>query len=985
MPPVDPIGNPIINTPYAPPAWHWSLDPEFRACAPAVAGRRPSGAYLSVPQSQSPRVHAGLNTAQSCQQIEPHRRINAIRAAVQAWRADRYPGVSPATAALIDHWNNPDSEGLQPFFCQRDAVETAIFLTEAPDDRRQPFVRSLDQLNAQHNDGIPRMALKLATGTGKTLVMAMLILWQARTGSCQDFVILVPNLTIRDRLRELQAGSPLYDPLRPKGDRTHFRVTIINFQAWQPRAGVGIDGTMTKAQMRAVGLDAARYMQATQESEDEMIDRLLAAHRGQDRLCVLNDEAHHCYNGDRAGGSQIEGESGKEETHAMVWFGALQALHARNRLSQVFDLSATPMWLRRPTIGEPSVLFPWTVSDYPLVDAIEAGLVKIPRVPIRDESGADSPAFRNLHTAVKDVLGSADLPPKGHPLPSIMEDALDRMVKDYEHTCNGYEAHNILPILIIVADTIKTAERLFAEFGGWRREGTWIAGRFPILSNITADGAMKSTPPTLLVHSRMDENQDGTLAGTVRNSDNAAIHVRDDALTAAQRMDAIRTLFNTAGQPGKPGAHLRCIVSVGMLTEGWDAKTVTHVVGYRSFGSDLLCEQVAGRALRRSVQLEPGAPETTEYANIIGIPFHYMQATEAGEPGVRKERWTVHTVPGRADRRIDLPRIKGWRRPRPGRTARLITPLGPLPELPPTGGVGQVNLSGEVGAERTFDDDVREQTALWQLAERVRLRCGPNPDDGETLPRGCMESFASVVRATETYLQFQALQARDHRTDAGLQAISDDIVHHLQWDDANDPILAIMDDPATVSTADRHFETTLLRFPADLTRTLERSELNAAACHSTFECSVADLLEKVPGVDAWLRNFRLGWSIPWHDPVLARWHDYEPDFVARVPRADSGRPAHLIIEVKGVRNLHADEKMRAAQNWCERVTSGATGQPLGHWACVMIDDSRDAGARLTHAVNALRTGRADQKEASHGPNTAPGLPPRHCPALPRAQ
>ena len=177
-----------------------------------------------------------------------------------------------------------------------------------------PFIEKLGKLNAQHNDGIPRIALKLATGTGKTLVMAMLMLWQAKNGYCRDFVIFVPNLTIRARLAEIRGGSPLYEQLRPKGDRTRLRVTVINFQAWQPRSGVGIEGSMTKEQMRAMGLDAERYKDATTESEDEMIDRLLAAHRGHGHLCVLNDEAHHCYNGERAGGSRIEGESNKEET-----------------------------------------------------------------------------------------------------------------------------------------------------------------------------------------------------------------------------------------------------------------------------------------------------------------------------------------------------------------------------------------------------------------------------------------------------------------------------------------------------------------------------------------------------------------------------------------------------------------------------------------------------------------------------------------------
>ena len=196
-----------------------------------------------------------------------------------------------------------------------------------------------------------------------------------------------------------------------------------------------------------------------------------------------------------------------------------------------------------------------------------------------------------------------------------------------------------------------------------------MPGRFPVLSNIdNATGFIKSSPPTLLVHSRMDESDTDTgLAGKMAESDNAAVHIADEDLTAKQRMDRIRELFKTAGQAGQPGERLRCIVSVGMLTEGWDAKTVTHVVGYRNFGSDLLCEQVAGRALRRSVVPEPGGRLGVEYANIIGIPFHYMQATEKGEPGDPKDPWIVYAVPGRAKLRMELPRIAESRAAEPSR------------------------------------------------------------------------------------------------------------------------------------------------------------------------------------------------------------------------------------------------------------------------------------------------------------------------------
>ena len=765
----------------------------------------------------------------------------------------------------------------------------------------------------------------------------------------------VPNLTIRSRLEELASGSPIYNDLRPTGDRTRFRVTVINFQAWQRRANVGIEGSLTEKQKERIGLDATSYRESTTESEEEMIARLLAAHRGRDNLCIMNDEAHHCYNGSRARGARISGESAREESEAMMWFGALQTLHERGRVAQVYDLSATPMWLRRPTHKEPSVLFPWTVSDYPLVDAIEAGLVKIPRVPIRDESGSDLPVFRNLHTAVRNEFGKALLPDKGNPLPKIVEDALVRMLADYNRIRQVYEARGITPILIVVADTIKNAERLFAELGGWRAEnGMWSEGR-SVLSNVDHQGHIKSRPPTLLVHSRMDEtDKDTKLAGRADDSDNAAVHAPDDELTAIERMNIVRELFNTAGKPGGRGEHLRCIVSVGMLTEGWDAKAVTHVVGYRNFGSDLLCEQVAGRALRRSVVPEPGMDQSAEYANIVGIPFLNMPAIEKGDPGRSKERWAVYTVPDRKHLRIKLPRLRGWRRDHPGPHASLCSPLAPF-DCRQSPSTGDVSLRGEGGEELalTEQDAGREQTARWQLARRVLNRCKVEYGGDISLSR--LESFASVVRAVEAYLPLRDIHATQLTTDALVEAVSADIVKHLDWSDAQERIVAVLDDPDHVNTGARGFETTLLRYPEQDGSMTFRSELNAAACHSELERQVANLLDHVEAVDAWVRNFRLGWTIPWHDPVHARWHEYEPDFVARMALERSeAAVGHLVIEVKGRPDIRSDEKARAAHEWCQRLTDGAVAGVGGPWLFVMIDQPETMGADLAAAIGKLR-------------------------------
>ena len=535
------------------------------------------------------------------------------------------------------------------------------------------------------------------------------------------------------------------------------------------------------------------------------------------------------------------------------------------------------------------------------------------------------PAFRNLYTAVKEELGKTPLPEKGSSLPRMVEDALVRMLGDYERIRQVYEARGITPILIVVADTIKNAERLFAELGGWRgNKGKWVQGRFSILSNADDMGRVKSEPPTLLVHSRMDETEkDEKLAGKVSESDNSAVHAPDETMSAAERMNVVRALFNTAGKKGEPGEHLRCIVSVGMLTEGWDAKAVTHVVGYRSFGSDLLCEQVAGRALRRSVVPEPGVDQTAEYANIVGIPFLNMQATEKGDPGYSKERWAVYTVPGRADQRLELPRVRGWRRDQPGPRASLRTPLDKL-KARPVGGTGEVSLLGEGGKELTLspEDAEREQTARWRLAVRVLDRCKVDYNLEPSLSR--LESFASVVRAVEAYLKTRGIRATQLTTEANIQVVSADIAKHLVWSDTQARIIAAMDSPDHAILAGLHFETTLLRYPEREGNLTARSELNAAACHSDFERQVARLLDRLEGVDAWVRNFRLGWTIPWHDPIHARWHEYEPDFVARVgPKTSFELPGHLVIEVKGEPDVRSDEKARAAREWCRRLTNGA--------------------------------------------------------------
>ena len=224
--------HPILNSPYACPTRHWELDEHGQPTQKILEHRRKAEFITPIPKPKKQKSKAeakqqdfifdeGKGLSDTQQQYDPTSLINKIRAEVELWRAWPNPGqwqVSPVTTLLLQHWRHHDFSGVRPFFCQLEAVETAIWLTEvAPKSKvGKQLLDDLARASYEANPDLLRLALKLATGAGKTTVMAMLIAWQTlnavrHPGSkrfTNGFLVVAPGLTIKDRLRVLQPNVP---------------------------------------------------------------------------------------------------------------------------------------------------------------------------------------------------------------------------------------------------------------------------------------------------------------------------------------------------------------------------------------------------------------------------------------------------------------------------------------------------------------------------------------------------------------------------------------------------------------------------------------------------------------------------------------------------------------------------------------------------------------------------------------------------------
>ena len=600
--------HPILNSPYERPGRHWDLDDAGQPTQEIIEERRPARFITAVPTAR--KLRGTPAASQTTMVFDPAARdletdnqrydlmetIESIRHHVGNWRTlpKAKWRVTPETAHLLEHWRFHPFTSLRPFFCQVEAVETVIWLTEVAPGLGNTGRRFLDHLqtaNEQANPGLSRLAMKLATGAGKTTVMAMLIAWQTinavrRPGSrrfTRGFLVVTPGITIKDRLRVLQPNDPdsYYRsrelvPGDMLADLGKARIVITNYHAFKLRDRLQLSkGGRTLLQGRGEPL-------AVQESEGQMLQRIMPELMGMTNVMAINDEAHHCYrekpgedNEGSLKGDDLE-EAKKNREAARLWISGLEAAGRRLGLSRVIDLSATPFFLRGSGYAE-GTLFPWTMSDFSLMDAIECGIVKLPRVPVADNiPGNDMPKFRNLwHHIGKQMprkgRGKETSAAKSLNLPPMLETALDALYGHYEKIFELWRQAGIEtpPCFIVVCNNTATSKLVYdyiSGFTGKNPDGseTLVNGRLALFRNYDLDGAPFGRPRTLLIDSKQLESGEGldksfrVLATDEIERFRRDIVARTGDLRQAETLsdhDLLREAMNTVGKAGRLGGQ----------------------------------------------------------------------------------------------------------------------------------------------------------------------------------------------------------------------------------------------------------------------------------------------------------------------------------------------------------------------------------------------------------------------------------------------
>ena len=478
------IENPVINSPFVEPARHFKFEDDG-ITDQIVEGRRPSSYFIPIARPKKKGKQLAFDTEWTKDRIEESRLVNRIRERVIIWRQGGYVGITPTTRRLLDYWRDPDRER-KLFFCQIEALETAIYIAEVAAKYGDAWIATdLRDANDTSNPGLPRFALKMATGAGKTVVMAMLIAWQTlnKLDNTQDarftdsFLIVTPGITIRDRLLVLLPNDPgnyyrerdiVSGPLLQRLQQA--KIVITNFHAFHLRE-------KQKAAKLTKSILAHGGGSALTETPDQMVRRVCRELGTKKNIIIINDEAHHCYRRKPDGEDEkLTGDDRREaqrrDEEARVWISGVEAVQRKIGVKAIYDLSATPFFLRGSGWGE-GKLFPWVVSDFSLIDAIESGIVKVPRVPVSDDSmRGEQPTYRDLWLRVRD-----DLPKKGRkasdetgePKPPIeLEGALRSLYDNYEKSYRAWEQNTEArargltpPVFIVVCNNTNVSKMVY--------------------------------------------------------------------------------------------------------------------------------------------------------------------------------------------------------------------------------------------------------------------------------------------------------------------------------------------------------------------------------------------------------------------------------------------------------------------------------------------------------------------------------------------
>ncbi|MCY2987736.1 MAG: DEAD/DEAH box helicase family protein [Planctomycetota bacterium] len=998
------IENPVVNSPFEEPKRHYRFG-EDGITDELVQGRRGSQFFIPIAKPRKQAKHKQLVFEEwTADRIEENKTINEIRRLVKIWRESGYTHeVTRQTARLLEYWQHPD-RARRLFFCQIEALETLIYIVEVAKKRGQTWIENfLREHNEDANPGLLRIACKMATGSGKTVVMAMLIAWHVlnKLANSKDarftdtFLLVTPGITIRDRLRVLLPSDPgnyyrAMDIVPPDllDKMGQAKILITNYHGFLRREKVKA-AALTKEILRQGGESAFT------ESEGEMVRRVCRALGTKHNIIAINDEAHHCYrrwvgNDEEKLTGDDRKEAEKRDEAARVWISGLEAIQRKCGIKTVYDLSATPFFLRGSGYGREGKLFPWVVSDFSLIDAIESGIVKVPRVPVSDNAmTGEQPTYRDLWDRIRD-----DLPKKGRrteavsgepTLPPTLEAALQSLYANYAKSYEQWRQNEEVrgsgltpPVFIVVCNNTSVSKLVFDYVAGWEKplpDGSTVAvpGKLKVLSNVVG-GRFTDRPNTILVDSEQLES------GESMSDDFKKIASREiDEFKAEYRRrfpgidpekltdeDLLREVLNTVGKRGKLGENIKCVVSVSMLTEGWDANTVTHILGVRAFGTQLLCEQVVGRGLRRmsyqavlqTVTLPNG--ETleieafpVEYADVYGVPFSFIhsQGPRIG-PGPGPVVTRVRALEERAASEITFPRIDGYRYQLPAERltaqftedANFVLSTAQVPtkvEIAPIVGESSILTLDELKSRRP-------QEVTFLLAKRLLEHYFR--DEQQNLKPWLFPDLLSISRRwmaecvvcqDNTFPQLLLLVGNAH--DA-----ADRIYRAIVASTEGEKQLLPIPKPYDTVGSTRHVDFDTIR---DTYKTkADKSHVSHVVGDTkSWEQKMAQTLEDMDEVLCYVKNYGLSFLIPYTTGGSQR--NYLPDFIARI-NDGHGRenPLNLIIEVTGAKDKDKEAKVSTVQTlWVPAVNNAGT---WGRWAFIEIRDPWNAQATIRSSLDA---------------------------------
>lgn len=904
----------ILNSPYEAPRFYWRED---RGNLSLEHGRRPAGYEI-------------FDTRNNTRRTEPLELVNRIRERVDAWRAADYPGVTSITRSLLTHWHDQSARQHPFYFCQLEAIETLIWHVEAaPDFKQGVFVPG--------DGGLwERVCSKMATGTGKTAVMAMVVTWQVLNALTypkrnKDFsravFIVAPGITVKERLQVLYPGNPANyydefglcpsDALRQKLNQAE--LLVENWHSLMP----------LKQPERSVVKKGA-------ESDKAFVKRVLGKLAGFKDIAIVNDEAHHAYRipADIKISKKQAEEQGLDLEESTRWIEGLDRIHKELRINRCFDLSATPFAPTGKTNTEQG-LFDWIVSDFGLNDAIEAGLVKTPRVVVRDGTIPDAASLKpKLYHLYREKEVSEDLNRRGaephEPLPQLVQQAYTLLGADWRKALEDWQAagHASPPVMLTVCNRTETAARIERHF---------VSGdaHWPELN---------APDKTLRVDSRVLEKAEiGESAGTDKDYEArlkaivgaAAIpEDRKQNLLALKKEELLREIVDNVGKRGRAGQDLRHVVSVAMLSEGWDAKNVTHIMGLRAFTSQLLCEQVIGRGLRRvSYDTEPVVgPDgverqlfRAEYVNVFGVPLSIFQdAGEGGEaPPPPRPSTQIESLPDRNPLEIRWPNVLrvetvvrpvltlDWDAVEPLRLDPAHTPL--IAEIAPAiGGATAWDQIQTIDLEK-LPDEFRQQRLVFKTARKAF-------DALQARFTGGRDVLAfQLIRLVEQFLQsgkldIPSLFHQDPLRKRILVSLNmDGVVGHLLR------YLAEQNEERIEPVFDEEFpigSTRLMRtwYTTKPCQPAQKSQISHVVADSAWEAHTANALEQSGQVLAYAKNDHLGFQ------VYYLWNGarrrFVPDFIVRLANGKL-----LVLEIKGEDSPQNQAKRQALDAWVKGVNA----------------------------------------------------------------